>query len=157
MRNLVCPQSCQTRFCSYPSLLGGDRAHLVNAAEPGGGDQVSASQGIADIVEPICVFQREIRRPAICALDQIDLNLDAGLSPFEAVLDAGVSRLRPVAMAAFTTVLGMTPLVFDIFWRGMAVTIMAGLTFATVLTLVVVPVLYAVFYRVYSPERERSS
>ncbi len=51
-------------------------------------------------------------------------------------------------MAAFTTVLGMTPLVFDIFWRGMAVTIMAGLTFATVLTLVVVPVLYATFYRV---------
>jgi multidrug efflux pump subunit AcrB len=51
----------------------------------------------------------------------------------------------------------MTPLVFDIFWRGMAVTIMAGLTFATVLTLVVVPVLYAVSYRVSSPERERLS
>ena len=94
---------------------------------------------------------------SVVLLDQIDLNLEAGLTPFEAVLDAGVSRLRPVAMAAFTTVLGMTPLVFDVFWRGMAVTIMAGLTFATVLTLVVVPVLYAVFYRVHSPERERLS
>ena len=73
------------------------------------------------------------------------------------MLDAGVSRLRPVAMAAFTTVLGMTPLLFDVFWRGMAVTIMAGLTFATALTLIVVPVLYATFYRVYSPARERSS
>ena len=60
-------------------------------------------------------------------------------------------------MAAFTTVLGMTPLVFDIFWRGMAVTIMAGLSFATILTLVVVPVLYATLYRVHSPETELSS
>jgi len=94
---------------------------------------------------------------SVVLLDQIDLNLETGQTPFEAVLDAGVSRLRPVAMAALTTVLGMTPLIFDVFWRGMAVTIMAGLTFATVLTLVVVPVLYAVFYRVYSPERERSS
>jgi len=49
----------------------------------------------------------------------------------------------------------MTPLIFDIFWRGMAVTIMAGLTFATVLTLVVVPVLYATFYHVHAPESER--
>lgn len=94
---------------------------------------------------------------SVVLLDQIDLNLKVGQAPFEAVLDAGVSRLRPVAMAALTTVLGMTPLVFDVFWRGMAVTIMAGLTFATVLTLVVVPVLYAVFHRVYSPERECSS
>lgn len=92
---------------------------------------------------------------SVVLLDQIDLNLERGLAPFEATLDAGVSRLRPVAMAAFTTVLGMTPLIFDIFWRGMAVTIMAGLTFATVLTLVVVPVLYATFYHVHAPESER--
>ena len=94
---------------------------------------------------------------SVVLLDQIDLNLEAGQAPFEAVLDAGVSRLRPVAMAALTTVLGMTPLVFDIFWRGMAVTIMAGLSFATILTLVIVPVLYATFYRVHAPESERSS
>lgn len=87
---------------------------------------------------------------SVVLLDQIDLNLAAGQRPIEAVLDAGVSRLRPVSMAAFTTVLGMTPLVFDIFWRGMAITIMAGLSFATVLTLVIVPVLYATFYRVQS-------
>ncbi len=94
---------------------------------------------------------------SVVLLDQIDLNLETGQEPLEAILDAGVSRLRPVAMAAFTTVLGMTPLVFDIFWRGMAVTIMAGLTFATVLTLVVVPVLYATLYRIHSPETERPS
>jgi len=88
---------------------------------------------------------------SVVLLDQIDINLAAGQAPLAALLDAGVSRVRPVSMAAFTTVLGMTPLVFDIFWRGMAVTIMSGLTFATLLTLVVVPVLYAVFYRVPSP------
>jgi len=50
-------------------------------------------------------------------------------------------------MAAMTTVLGMLPLVFDVFFAGMAVTIMFGLTFGTVLTLLVVPVLYAIFFR----------
>ena len=94
---------------------------------------------------------------SIVLLDQINLNLDRGQKAFEAVLDAGVSRLRPVAMAAFTTVLGMTPLIFDIFWRGMAVTIMAGLSFATILTLVVVPVLYATLYRVSASPSERAS
>ena len=94
---------------------------------------------------------------SVVLLDQIDLNLKSDQKPLAAVLEAGVSRLRPVSMAAFTTVLGMTPLVFDIFWRAMAVTIMAGLTFATVLTLIVVPVLYAAFYRVPSPERGSSS
>jgi multidrug efflux pump subunit AcrB len=88
---------------------------------------------------------------SVVLLDQVDLNLTEGMAPWSAVLEAGVSRLRPVSMAAMTTVLGMTPLVFDIFWRGMAVTIMAGLSFATVLTLIVVPVLYAVFYRVSAP------
>lgn len=85
---------------------------------------------------------------SVVLLEQIDINLAEGAAPVEAVLDAGVSRLRPVTMAAFTTVLGMTPLLLDRFWSAMAVTIMSGLTFATLLTLVVVPVLYVTFYRV---------
>jgi len=95
---------------------------------------------------------------SVVLLDQIDINLREGQEALDAVLDAGVSRVRPVTMAAFTTVLGMTPLLFDRFWAAMAVTIMSGLSFATVLTLVVVPVLYAVFYRVDSgpaPTRQR--
>ena len=60
-------------------------------------------------------------------------------------------RLRPVALAAATTVLGVIPLLQDVFWIGMAVTIMAGLTFGTVLTMIVVPVLYAILYRLPSP------
>ncbi len=85
---------------------------------------------------------------AIVLIDQIDLEIREGKAPFSAILDSAVSRLRPVTMAAITTVLGMIPLVFDAFFIGMAVTIMFGLTFATVLTLIVVPVLYALFFRV---------
>lgn len=88
---------------------------------------------------------------AIVLIDQIDLELAEGKAPFQAVLDSGVSRLIPVSMAAMTTILGMIPLLTDAFFVAMAVTIMFGLGFATVLTLVVVPVLYAVFYQVPNP------
>ena len=67
------------------------------------------------------------------------------------MVDSGVSRVRPVSMAAMTTVLGMIPLLADAFFVAMAVTVMFGLAFATVLTLVVVPVLYTCFFRIPSP------
>jgi multidrug efflux pump subunit AcrB len=85
---------------------------------------------------------------AIVLIDQINIDLAEGKEPFDAVMDSAVSRMRPVCMAAVTTVLGMIPLLPDVFFRAMAVTIMAGLSFATVLTLIVVPVLYTVFYRI---------
>ena len=85
---------------------------------------------------------------AIVLLDEINANLGADKNPYDAVLDAAVSRLRPVVLAAATTVLGVVPLLQDVFWIGMAVTIMAGLTFDTVLTMILVPVLYAILYRV---------
>jgi len=85
---------------------------------------------------------------AIVLIDEINAQLDAGNSPFKAIVDSGVSRLIPVAMAASTTILGLIPLLGDAFFVAMAVTIMFGLGFATILTLIVVPVLYAVFFRV---------
>jgi multidrug efflux pump subunit AcrB len=85
---------------------------------------------------------------AIVLIDQIDLEMTSGKPPFEAVVDSGVSRLIPVSMAALTTILGMLPLVQDAFFASMAVTIMFGLGFATVLTLIFVPVLYSIFYRI---------
>ncbi|MFW5500672.1 MULTISPECIES: efflux RND transporter permease subunit [unclassified Maridesulfovibrio] len=88
---------------------------------------------------------------AIVLLDQINLELAEGKEPYRAVMDSALSRIRPVAMAAGTTILGMLPLVTDAFFSAMAVTIMAGLAFATVLTLLVVPVLYAMFYKVKNP------
>ncbi|MHC4757706.1 MAG: hypothetical protein ACYTE8_03525, partial [Planctomycetota bacterium] len=64
-----------------------------------------------------------------------------------------VSRLRPVLLAAGTTILGVIPLLQDVFWISMAVTIMFGLAFGTILTMVLVPVLYCVLFKISSPEK----
>ncbi len=85
---------------------------------------------------------------AVVLIDEIDTQLAGGKPAFQAVVDSGVSRLIPVSMAAATTILGMMPLLKDAFFVAMAVTIMFGLGFATLLTLIVVPVLYAIFFRV---------
>jgi multidrug efflux pump subunit AcrB len=84
----------------------------------------------------------------IVLVDQINLELSQGKQPYKAVFDSAVSRVRPVAMAAITTILGMIPLLFDAFFESMAVTIMFGLGFATLLTLIVVPVLYTIVYKI---------
>jgi multidrug efflux pump subunit AcrB len=85
---------------------------------------------------------------AIVLIEEINTQMGEEKEPIAAVVDSAVSRLRPVAMAALTTVLGMIPLLADAFFVAMAVTIMAGLTFATLLTMIVVPVLYTTFYRI---------
>ncbi len=84
----------------------------------------------------------------IVLLDQINLELDAGKEPYAAVFQSAVSRVRPICMAAITTILGMIPLLFDDFFASMAVVISFGLGVATVLTLIVVPVLYTLAYRI---------
>jgi len=89
---------------------------------------------------------------AIVLLDEVNINLRANMQQYDAVVIAAQSRLRPVVLAAATTVLGVMPLLQDVFWVGMAITIMAGLAFGTVLTMIVVPVLYCIFYRVKSPK-----
>lgn len=86
-------------------------------------------------------------RNAIVLIDEIDIQMRSGKELRTSIIDASISRMRPVMMGASTTVLGMLPLVTDAFFAGMAVTIMFGLTFATVLTLVVVPVLYGTLIR----------
>ncbi len=89
----------------------------------------------------------------IVLLDQVKAELQSGKDTYMAVFDAGVSRVRPVAMAAVTTILGMVPLLGDAFFESMAVTIMFGLGFATILTLIIVPVLYTMVYRIpYRPQ-----
>ncbi len=84
----------------------------------------------------------------IVLLDQIEIEMKSGKDPYVAIVDAALSRVRPVCMAAITTILGMIPLLPDIFFKPMAVTIMFGLGFATVLTLIVVPVLYRLFHKI---------
>jgi len=85
---------------------------------------------------------------AVVLLDQVNLNLKEGMTPYQAVVEAAVSRLRPVVNAAATTVFGMAPLLQDVFWISLAVAIMFGLAFGTILTMLLVPVLYALFYKV---------
>lgn len=84
---------------------------------------------------------------AIVLIDEVEANRQAGAPCLQAVLDAGVSRLRPVVMAAGTTILGMIPLLTDPLFASMAATIMGGLFAATFLTLILVPVLYTLFFR----------
>jgi len=88
---------------------------------------------------------------AVVLLDQVNIELAAGRSQYDALIQSALSRIRPVGLAAATTVLGVIPLLQDVFWVGMGVTIMAGLTFGTVLTMIVVPVLYAILYKLPSP------
>lgn len=84
----------------------------------------------------------------IVLMDQISIEKSAGRSDYDAIVESAASRLRPVLLAAGTTVLGVVPLLSDVFWQAMAVTIMFGLAFGTVLTMVLLPVLYACIYRV---------
>jgi multidrug efflux pump subunit AcrB len=85
---------------------------------------------------------------AIVLIEEIDQQIDDGKEPHQAILDATVSRLRPVILAAATTILGLIPLLQDVFFVNMSLTIMAGLGFATVLTLLFVPTLYAMLFGV---------
>jgi multidrug efflux pump subunit AcrB len=87
---------------------------------------------------------------AIVLIDEINLQRKEDKPAIDAITGSAISRLRPVAMAAATTILGMAPLFPDAFFVSMAVTIAFGLGFATVLTMVVVPVLYATIFRVKS-------
>lgn len=87
-----------------------------------------------------------IIKNVIVLLDEVNLQRRAGVAPGEAIVEATVSRTRPVLMAAITTIFGSIPLLFDVVFGGMAATIVFGLSFATLLTLFVTPALYAVFY-----------
>jgi len=89
---------------------------------------------------------------AIVLVDQTDFEISEGKPRFDAVLDAAASRVRPVMMGALTTVLGVIPLFFDAFFKSMAIVLVFGLSFATILTLVIVPVLYAIFFRIGAEE-----
>jgi len=88
---------------------------------------------------------------SVVLLDQVNIELAEDKAPYEALVHASMSRLRPVGLAAATTIFGMIPLLQDVFWVGMAITIMAGLTFGTVLTMLLVPVFYATLHKIKVP------
>jgi multidrug efflux pump subunit AcrB len=88
----------------------------------------------------------ELIKTQIVVLSKVLVESGKGKTPYQAILDGGVSKMRPVCMVVLTTVLGMIPLLVDPFFGGMAVCIMFGLTCAAVLALIVTPVLYAIFF-----------
>ena len=92
-----------------------------------------------------------IMRNTVILVDQIDHDIAAGHAPFHAIIDATIRRARPVVLTALAAILGMIPLARSVFWGPMAITIMGGLLIATILTLLVVPALYALWFRVREP------
>jgi multidrug efflux pump subunit AcrB len=88
----------------------------------------------------------------IILVDRMDTEINEGKPRFDAIVDSAASRVRPVVLGSFTTALGVIPLFFDAFFQSMAVVIVFGLSFATLLTLLIVPVLYATFMRVDARE-----
>lgn len=89
-----------------------------------------------------------IIKNVIVLIDEVNVQYRSGISLYDSVIEATVSRIRPVLMAATTTICGMIPLLFDVVFGGMAATIVFGLTFATALTLFITPALYAIFYKI---------
>jgi multidrug efflux pump len=93
-----------------------------------------------------------IMRNTVILVDQIDHDIAEGHTRYQAIVDATVRRARPVVLTALAAILGMIPLARSIFWGPMAITIMGGLLIATALTLLVVPALYALWFRVTREE-----
>ncbi len=89
-----------------------------------------------------------IMRNTVILVDQIDHDLAAGRSPWDAIVESTVRRARPVVLTALAAILAMVPLATSVFWGPMAVSIMGGLIVATVLTLFFLPALYAAWFRV---------
>lgn len=89
-----------------------------------------------------------LMKNCIVLMDEIGEQINAGAEPEEALIASSISRLRPVMMASLTTILGMIPLLSDAMFGAMAATIMGGLLFSTLATLLFVPILYALFFKV---------
>ena len=124
-------------WLTVPLSLIGVTAGLLSTGQPFG---FMALLGFLSLIGMLI-------KNAIVLIDEINLQWAEGKELLDAIVDSGQSRLRPVLMAASTTALGLIPLLFDAFFVSMAVTIIFGLGFATLLTMVVVPVLYATFYK----------
>lgn len=88
----------------------------------------------------------------IILVDRMDFEIQEGKLRIDAIVDSAASRVRPVVLGSFTTALGVIPLFFDAFFQSMAVVLVFGLTFATLLTLLIVPVLYAALLNIDSKE-----
>ncbi len=88
-----------------------------------------------------------IIRNSIILIDQIEVHRKDGQSTYDAIVSSAVLRFRPIMLTAMAAILGMVPLMSSAFWSPLAIAFSGGLLVATVLTLVVLPVMYAVYYK----------
>ena len=125
-------------FCCIPVVLIGVIPAVLLTAKPFG---FVAIVGVLGLIGMII-------KNGIVLMDEIDAEIQAGIAPKTALIQSSKSRLRAVSMAAATTVLGMIPLIPDALFGSLAVTIMGGLLVGTLVTLVFLPVLYSMFYKI---------
>ncbi|MFN9446696.1 MAG: efflux RND transporter permease subunit [Pirellulaceae bacterium] len=88
-------------------------------------------------------------RNSVILVDQIEQDIRQGLSPWQAVIESSVRRARPVILTAATAILAMIPLTRSVFWGPMAMAIMGGLSIATFLTLINLPAIYVILFRIH--------
>jgi len=94
-----------------------------------------------------------LMRNTLILLGQIRHNLEEGLAPFDAVVEATVQRARPVILTALAAILAFIPLTHSVFWGTLAYTLIGGTFAGTILTLVFLPAMYAIWFRIVPRER----
>jgi multidrug efflux pump subunit AcrB len=125
-------------FCCIPLILTGVIPSVLISGK---------SFGFVAIVGVLGLIGMMIKN-GIVLMDEINLEISSGMNPYEALINSSKSRLRPVMMASLTTILGMIPLVPDAMFGSLSVTIMGGLFMGTLITLIFIPVLYSLFFKV---------
>ena len=125
-------------FCCIPLVITGVIPVVMLTGKP---------FGFVAIVGVLGLIGMMIKN-GIVLMDEITLEISQGLRPRKALIQSSKSRLRPVMMASLTTILGMIPLVPDAMFGSLAVTIMGGLFMGTLITLIFIPVLYSLFFKV---------
>jgi len=97
-----------------------------------------------------------IARNSVILIEQIEAERKQGRDMWNAIVEGAVSRFRPIMLTAISTVLGFIPIAPTVFWGPMAFAIMGGLFVATILTLLVMPALYVIFFRVKEPDQTQT-
>jgi multidrug efflux pump subunit AcrB len=131
-------------FLTAPLGLVGTVPFLLLLHQPFGFNAILGLIGLSGI----------LMRNTLILIGQIRTNLTEGLEPYHAVIEATVQRARPVILTALAAVLAFIPLTTSVFWGSMAVTLIGGTIGGTVLTLLFLPALYAIWFRIRAAEEE---
>jgi multidrug efflux pump subunit AcrB len=129
-------------LCTIPFAMIGITAGLLLFDVPFGFMALLGAMSLAGMMN----------KNIVVLLDACNEFVSKGMHPYQAIVEAAICRARPVMLAAGTTVLGVIPLLQDVFWIGLAVAIMGGLAIGSLLTLGAVPLFYTLIYRLQPPE-----